>query len=362
VTDPSPVRILARRISRDGIRILLSLLGAYLLWYFIGRKVETEEGVFVTISAQALDDSVRPGLVIRVPPGLVVEEYAPRRLNLDVRATKEEIDRLKSGFIGIWNLPPDFCGTKQRVTRQVDVGTVFTIAGERSLASMLTGAVPFEVTVAQRETYRIPLSRDTVVVEGATLPADASWEFQPSSVEISGARDVIGRIRGGGARIRIEMSREEFNQALQAPQRIGGRSFSVVEANGAPRGSVVFNEPRFVEMKLGRVAAQRAVLLDEVEVNYLIPTKAWREGVDRENPVRLSPERITAEIAVPSDYVAVGELSDDLRAKLRLHVDLLDMPASVEAAPLPVRVVGLPPGITVKLIPERVDVEWRKSP
>jgi hypothetical protein len=352
-----------RQMRQDMGRLFLSFLAAVALWYFIGRKVETEElfPVRVIVVSHA-EEARQAGLVVRVPPQLVFQDLSPQQLVLRVRGKGEEIDRLRKELTGVWNVPVDFCGNEDSARKTIDVGSTFTFDRFRSLRSLrLLEAASLTLELRRRASARLVLGPDKVEIAGEDLPPDIAWTISPSSVEVSGAKDLIERVAAVGARLRVTLSRVETTEALKGlPLKFSAENCTVVE-NGETRGRVKFESPTSLELRITRTTPSRVVRLENVPIGWLNVKNVLREGIDPAEPVRTTPTSIWAEITLPGDSPAPVNLEEELRAKLNLFVDLREMPQGVEAKSLPLRVEGLPSGAAVSLELDRVDVELRRK-
>ncbi len=351
-----------RSLRMDLPRIGSALFAALVLWFFIGQKVETTVKVRVRVDA-ANGEAVVPAqtLLLRAPESLVIEKFEPKEFDIELRGRREDVDRLRAQLSGVCDLAADFCGNFVRASRQLDVGSTFRFTGFRSMTSLrLAANYSIDVTVAKRGSSRVVLKPESIEVIGEGLAADASWTIAPSSVTLSGAQDVIERLTSGSAKLRVRLTRAEVAEALRAPFRFGSSLAEVADASGVI-GHADFENPTQLDLRVTRTVPQRAVRLENVPIGWLNVKTAWREGVDRQDPVHISPETMWVELSVPVDFATTATPEDELRKRINLFVDMREMQFSVEAAPLPIHVEGLPAGATYKLEHERVDVEWRKS-
>lgn len=352
-----------RQVRQDAGRVFLSFLAALVLWYFIGRKVETEESFQVRVVVVSGSEASREsGFVVRIPPQLVFEDVSPQVLNLRVRGRGEEIDRLAKELTGVWNVPADFCGTENSVRKTIDVGSTFTFDRFRALRSLrLTEPVSLTISVGKRASARLVLGPDKVEISAEDLPPDIAWTISPSSVEVSGSPNLIERVAMIGAKLRVTLSRVETTEALKGlPLRFTAENCTVVE-NGETMGRVRFDSPSSLELRITRTTSPRVVRLENVPIGWLNVKSVLREGIDPLEPVRTSPTLVWVEITLPGEAAGSVNLEEELRAKLNLFVDLREMPQGVEAKSLPLRVEGLPAGATLQLELDRVDVELRRK-
>lgn len=357
------VQATIRQLRQDLGRLLLSFLAAFALWYFIGRKVETDEVFQVRVIVVSHSEEARQaGLVVRVPPQLVFQDVSPQTLNLRLRGKGEEIDRLRKELTGVWTVPADFCGNEDTARRTVDIGSSFSFERFRTLRSLrLAEPSSFTLTLGKRASARLVLGPEKVEIAAEDLPPDIAWTISPSSVEVSGVKDLIERVTAVGAKLRVTLSRVETSEALKGlPLKFSAENCSVVE-NGETRGRLRFESPTSLELRITRSTPPRVVRLENVPIGWLNVKSVLREGIDASEPVRTTPTSVWAEITLPGDAPATVNLEEELRAKLNLFVDLREMPQGVEAKSLPLRTEGLPPGATLTLEVDRVDVELRRK-
>lgn len=353
---------LVRELTSDYSRVIVALFAAYILWFFIGRKIEKDDEFDLTIEVVGPEQSAPArGLIIRVPSQLIVESVSPRTVNIKILGTKEDLDRLRSQVFGTWTVPTDFLGGEPRTKRVIDIGKTFSFTGFRSLTSLrVEEGEMITVTVAQRGTTKVVLTPETVKLDGQDIPEDAVFSFRPSSVNVSGAIDAIERIRTARAKLVISLTKSELQLALREPFSVAGAALQLSDDSQAMT-RVTFSDPRTVDLRLERKLPPRIIRLENVPVGWLNVKSVWREGVDPEDPVAIAKPTMWVEVSVPNDYATVGPIEDELRQRLNLFVDMREMPFAVEAQQLPVHFEGLPLGSTIKLESERIDVEWRRK-
>lgn len=350
-------------IYRDRARVFLALIAAVMLWYIIGEKVETEgEFTMAIVAVPKIDASAVDMLFLKVPDSLVLERTDPSFVKVAFRGTKEDLDRFDKRN-GVWEIPPDFCGGADRTRKQVNVGDVFQFSGIRSLRSLrILGQPSFEISLARRAETDVTLSLANLEVDPGLIPEDADLEcrFLPSTIRVSGAIDVIRALDENAARLKVHVDTGRFQLALRDVLTVHGNEFAL-DASTDNSQRVVVEDVGDIRIQLVRKQQFRTVKLESVPVNWLIPKAAWREGADLKNPLKLSAETVSLEIQLPIEEAQSATLEADLRARLNVFVNLLEMPFTVEADKLPVHVEGLAKGALVTPIPARIDVEWRKK-
>jgi hypothetical protein len=350
-------------LREDSPRLVLSLLAALVLWYFVGRKVEDDEFFAVNVIAVKSDEPTpATGLVLRIPNGLVFEAANPVKVTLRVVGKGEEIDRLRRELLGVYEVPPDFCGEFVRVQKTIDIKDAFKFAGFRTLTSLAIDGTPqITIGIGKRATARVTTGAEKFELIGDSLPAEAQWTIAPSSVEVAGAQDLVQRLASTGAKLRVKLDRNEVNYALkQGRFEFGGDSVRLVEGD-QEIGRVEFVAPTLLELRITRTTEPRIVRLENLPIGWLNLKSAWREGLDPADPVRTTPAAMWIEITATGELASVANLEDDLRKRINLFVDLRDLGLTVEAGSLPVRVEGLPVGASIALEMERVDVELRRK-
>jgi len=359
MTDSLLKRFL-RALWTERSRVIFAGVGALMVWFLLGQKVNTSQVIPVEVRVISADEDWPrgSGLFIRVPAQLALSDVQPRRLELTVKGAAEKIFRLDQSLHGTYPVPVNFLGDQEQVTKQLKVDDVFTFGQVKSLGNLKVEApVTISLTLTRRTVENLTLSKANLSFIEPDLGQDVRADFEPTMIRVWGPADQARLLRESPDLFQLtSINRDGFQHAelgkLMVPTRL-----AVFDPQGGrlERMSV---ESRLIRITLTPKRRFRQLVFEGLEVMHLVPRKAWPAGVDRERPLNLHPDTVKITLEVPEEYFSRGGDSAAVKNGLNVFVDLGEMPFDAEADNLSVHVNGYPEGATVKVEPEVIDVIW----
>ncbi|MFH0945105.1 MAG: hypothetical protein V2A76_07895 [Planctomycetota bacterium] len=354
------IRRLAAGIWKERGRVLTSGVGALLLWFLLGQKVETTEQITVGVRCISAEEDWPSGngLFIRIPSGLALSDVQPRILDLEVKGTREELGRLDRSLKGTFEVPAGFLRNEERATREYVVKDEFHFGRLLSLPSVTIESLDkITLTLARRYVNNLTLSAANLTFTEPGMGQDVRVDFEPSMVRVSGPGEQARRIIENPELFKLaSIDQVAFEAATRGKLRVPARLGLFEGHRGQLERMVAEDQP--IKITITVTQRFRTVVFPDVEVVPLIPADAWPAGVNRERPLSLHPDAVLVTLQVPEECFSGGSSESDLLKQLNLFVDLLEMPFDTAAENLRVHFEGLPEGARVKIEPPLIDVIW----
>ena len=358
MTEPIARRLVSALWTERG-RLLFSGLGALLLWFLLGQKVDKSEDIPVEVRCISAEQDwpQGSGLFIRLPPKLALSDVQPGSLELKVRGTAEEIARLDHSLRGTYQVPAGFLGEKDQATKTLTVDRTTFHFGQLKVSNLLLDSEEIALTLTKRHVENLTLNAANLSFNPPELGQGLQIDFEPTMIQISGPADQTRRVRENAALFQLtSINPEGFDAALRGRLKVSARLGAFDQAGRLLERMAV--EDRMITITFTKKRRFRRVVLDDLEVIPMIPESALPEKVLRDRPLSLQPKTVKVTLQVPEAYFSAGSDEAALRKQLNVFVDLGEMPFDTAAENLPVHFEGFPEGATVIVEPALIDVTW----
>lgn len=352
---------LARTVRDDAGRFFGAGFIALVLWFLLGEKVRQEEQLVLEVRVLQRGETAQgSGLFVRLPPGLALADVSPRRVELRIAGPAEDLARLEGTVRGYFDVPSDFTGGSERVTREVGVAEDFQFPRLKSLAIDILESPRLLLTVARRATGSLVLSRENLRFTSPDIAKEVEVEFEPSAIRITGPMDLVRLVRDRPSMFMLaEIDGVAAARAMASGFVVPAGQGTFLGEDGPIDALEVVDPDLRVRIRFIKRPKTFEVVLEDVEVAPLVPPSARRTDVREEDPITLSHDRVTVRVIVPADKFAdEKEAKQRLRRDLNLFVDLGEMPFGTNAMKLRVHYEGLPEGSKIEIDPPEIDVIW----
>lgn len=278
-----------------------------------------------------------------------------------MKGPRADLSRLDPTFRGFLDIAPDELGERQAATREIRVKD-FKFPQLDSLRIDIVNEETLSLGIARRSTGSLTLGVTNLTFDPPTLADGIDAEYRPSILQVSGPHDQIVTLKSDPSLFQLAtVGRRELELGL------AGKLFLRVQQGMFTNDSLhrlgfPERDDNLIQVTLTKREETLQLTLDDVEVTPLVPRAAQREGIRQEKPLSFDPATVSVEVTVPkAAFGSRDEARMQLLRDLNVFVDLGDMPFTTLAGRLPVRVEGLPPGSTAKVVPERIDVHWNEA-